>query len=25
MRFRVLAVVGVAGRISGRPEIDPGE
>jgi hypothetical protein len=25
MRFRVLAVVGVVGRIIGRPETDPGE
>jgi len=25
MRFRVFAVVGVVGRIIGRPETDPGE
>jgi len=24
MRFRVLAVVGVVGRIIGRPDTDPG-
>jgi len=25
MRFRVLAVVGVVGRIIGRPDSDPGK